>query len=105
MYEGHYQRMIRQDDWKLIYHHKYDPQLFNMTDDPEELNDRAKDPDCQVVREELTAKVLDGWNPAWVAAKMEEKRRDLEIISRWASATAAPEQFKWSKTPDMTYLD
>lgn len=105
MYEGHYQRMIRQDDWKLIYHHKYDPQLFNMTDDPEELNDRAKDPDCQVVREELTAKVLDGWNPAWVAAKMEEKRRDMEIISGWASATVAPEQFKWPKTPDMTYLD
>ena len=105
IYEGHYQRMIRQDDWKLVYYHGYDAQLFNLVEDPEELNDRAGDPECQDIQEALTAKVLDGWDPEWVAEKMVEKRRDLEIIRGWASETDAPEHFRWSQTSEMTYLD
>ncbi|MDE2697621.1 MAG: sulfatase-like hydrolase/transferase, partial [Gemmatimonadota bacterium] len=105
IYEGHYQRMIRQGDWKLIYYHGYDPQLFNLSEDPEELYNRANDEDCQAIRKELTAKVLDGWDPEWVAEKMLEKRRDLEVIREWASATNAPEQCKWPQTSQMTYLD
>ena len=105
IYEGHYQRMIRQGDWKLVYYHGYDSQLFNLAEDPEELNNRADDVACKAIREELTAKVLDGWNPEWVADKMVEKRKDLEIIRGWVSATQAPEQFRWAQTPDMTYLD
>ena len=105
IYEGHYQRMIRQGDWKLIYYHGYEPQLFNLSEDPEELHNRANDSECRAIREELTAKVLDGWDPQWVAEKMQEKRRDLEIIRGWASATNAPEQYKWPQTSQMTYLD
>ncbi len=105
IYEGHYQRMIRQGDWKLIYYHGYEPQLFNLSEDPGEVHNRADDENCQAIREELTAKVLDGWDPQWVAKKMLKKRKDLEIIRGWASATNAPEQFKWPQTSQMTYLD
>ncbi|MCZ6633307.1 MAG: sulfatase-like hydrolase/transferase [bacterium] len=105
LYEGHYQRMIRSGDWKLIYYHGQEPQLFNLAEDPEELNDRAQDPDCREVREELTERVLAGWDPEWVAAKMEEKRVNLEVIRAWVQETNPPEQFRWEVTPGMGFLD
>ncbi len=80
-------------------------ELFNLADDPEELNNRAGDPECREIQEALMAKVLDGWDPEWVAEKMVEKRKDLEIIRGWAKETDAPEQFRWPQTSEMTYVD
>lgn len=55
--------MIRSGDWKLCYYHGYPVQLFNLKEDPLELTDRADDPECASIRDELTARVLDGWYP------------------------------------------
>ena len=42
----HFQRMVRSQDWKLIYYPMIrKTQLFNLANDPEELNDLAADPD------------------------------------------------------------
>jgi len=102
---GCYQRMIRAGDWKLIYYHGQPPQLFNLAEDPEELVDLADDPDCARVRETLTARVLDGWDPAWIKAKMAAKKGDTAILKAWATHVQPPDAYRWPLQPEMNYLD
>lgn len=105
MYEGHYQRMIRSGDWKLVYYHGQEPQLFNLESDPNELNDQAQNSDFREVRKELTALVLDRWDPEWIAEKMVQKKQELELIRDWVRETKPTEQFQWDLLPEMNYLD
>ncbi len=46
-------RMLRRGDWKLIVHGTGQGELYNVADDPAELNDRYDDPACAAVRGEL----------------------------------------------------
>lgn len=100
-----YHRMIRLGPWKLIYYHGMEPQLFNLDDDPSELRDRAADPTCQAIRAELTARVLDGWNPDAIAAVMAHKRGEAKILRQWANQTRPVEQYRWPLTAGMNRLD
>ncbi len=99
-----YQRMIRQDEWKLIYYHGFAPQLFNLQDDPGELIDRADDPACASIREELLARVLDGWNPDAIAEKIAALRADNVILKKWAEHVHPQETHRWSMAAEMNYL-
>jgi choline-sulfatase len=100
-----YQRMIRQGDWKLIYYHGLEPQLFNLAEDPGEQQDRAQDPACRAIRDELTAHILADWNQELVAAKMAALRSDNRILRAWAQQTQPPDQYRWELRPEMNYLD
>ncbi len=100
-----YQRMIRKDDWKLIYYHGMEPQLFNLADDPGELVDRAQDSACSAIRDELMGRILAEWQPELIAAKMVDKRKDNAVLRAWAKETAPPDQYRWDLRPEMNYLD
>ena len=102
---GCYHRMIRDGDWKLIYYHGYEPQLFNMREDPHELHDRASDPGCRTVLNGLTDKVLGDWNPAAIAALMREKKKDNRILKAWARNTHPSDPYRWDLRPEMNFLD
>jgi choline-sulfatase len=41
--------MLRRGNWKYHYYEGYAPELFNISDDPEELDDRAADPHVKLV--------------------------------------------------------
>ena len=103
--EGVVQRMVRKDEWKLIYHWKERPQLFNVAEDRLEQTDRAEDPSCRGIVEELTARALDGWDPENVAKRLQERCRESEMIRDWARQTKAPEQFRWEAQPEMTFKE
>jgi choline-sulfatase len=103
--EGCYQRMVRQGDWKLIYYHDQEPQLFNLADDPGELVDLARDPASIEIRQNLVDRVLDGWNPEQIADKMAAKREDKKILAAWARHAKPQDQFRWTLKPEMDYLD
>ncbi|MGC9350349.1 MAG: sulfatase-like hydrolase/transferase, partial [Anaerolineae bacterium] len=96
--------MIRRGDWKLVYYHDAPPQLFNLAEDPGELADRAEDPACSDIREELTRRVLDGWDPAWIAAEMAAKDADNAVLAAWARQIRPPDRFRWNLRPEMNYL-
>jgi choline-sulfatase len=100
-----YQRMIRQGDWKLIYYHGLEPQLFNLAEDPGELVDRAGDPACRTVRDELTGRILADWNPEWIASEMAALRADNRILRAWAQQTQPADHYRWNLRPEMNYLD
>ena len=105
LYEGVTQRMIRQDDWKLIYHHQQPPQLFNLKEDPLEESDRASDPSCRNTVSDLQARVLEGWDPDHVARRVQERRKEMEIIVQWAGQVDPPEQFNWERLPEMSWSE
>ena len=98
-------RMVRRGPWKLCYYRGQEPQLFNLEEDPDEQRDRAADPACAGVREELTREVLDGWDPEWVAAEMAARRQDHAILAQWARSVRPPDQCRWQLLPEMDYLD
>ena len=57
-------RMIRRGRWKLnLYHGHARPQLFDLEADPGERRDLGADPAHTAIRDELTARVRDGWDP------------------------------------------
>ena len=103
--EGIYQRMIRRGAWKLNYYHGQPCQLFNLEEDPREVDDRASDPACQKIVEELTEEVLDGWDPEWIAARMAALRQDRQILAAWGRNVQPPDQFRWDLKPEMDYVD
>ncbi len=100
-----YHRMIRRGNWKLIYYHHWNPQLFNLVDDPDELVDRSEDPGCQDVLQELTGRLLAGWNPEQIAVKMTAKRADNVIARDWARNTHPAEAYRWELKPEMNILN
>jgi choline-sulfatase len=103
--EGCFQRMLRQDEWKLVYYYAQEPQLFNLAEDPDELVNRAQDPACQEILADLTACILDGWDPEAIQAKLAAKRAESEILKAWAQHTHPPDQFRWDLKPKMNYLE
>ncbi len=103
--EGAYQRMIRNDEWKLIYYHGQPSQLFNLREDPGELRDRAADPACAAVVQDLTARLLDGWDPDAIIRRMADLRADNAVLKGWARTVKPPERFLWPMLPEMNRLD
>ena len=98
-------RMVRVGNWKLVYYHGYDdPQLFDLVDDPEELEDRANDPRCRSVREELTRRVLEHWDPDRIAGRMRVLKREQDLMVQWARNTDPPDTLRWDLRPEMDYL-
>ncbi len=102
---GCFQRMVRRGDWKLIYYHGQPPQLFNLAEDPDELTDRAGDLACQEIQRALIERVLDGWDPRAIKAKMDAKRADNQILKAWARRTHPGEQYRWDLRPEMSRLE
>ncbi len=99
------QRMVRRGPWKLNYYYGHPCQLFNLEEDPRETHDRAADPAYKEIVDQLTGEVLDGWDPNYIAARMEAKRRDNQILSQWANKVQPPDQYRWTLLPEMDYLD
>ena len=102
---GWYHRMVRHGEWKLNYFHALEPQLFNLAEDPNELHDRAQDPTCRSVRDDLVELVLEGWDPETVASRMAEIERDQQVLTSWARNVQPPDQYRWDLRPEMDYLE
>ena len=103
-WDGMRQRMIRQDDWKLIYYHGFPVQLFNLNEDPEELTDLAEIPEFQVIKEELLNLLLKNWNPDEIEQRMLDKQVDKEMLGAWVRKTSPTETYIWNLTPEMNEL-
>ena len=82
--------MVRKGPWKLNYYHGYDtPQLFNLEEDPGEFRDRAGDPACAAVRNELMEIVRRSWSGDFVENSLKQRAASRDFIRKWW-ATAPP---------------
>ena len=104
-HDNHQHRMIRQDEWKLNYYHGQPVQLFNLVNDPDELNDLADQTQYAEIQRQLIDRILDGWEPNQIAEIIKRKRADYNIISNWAKKTKPTDHYRWQLRPEMDYLD
>ena len=104
-HDNHQHRMIRQDEWKLNYYHGQPVQLFNLVNDPDELNDLADQTQYADIQRQLIDRILDGWEPNQIAEIIKRKRADYNIISNWAKKTKPTDHYRWQLRPEMDYLD
>ena len=49
--------MLRQGNWKYHYYEGYEPELFNIADDPEEIDDQAANPAVKFVLDRFEEKL------------------------------------------------
>ena len=61
--EPHLSRMIRTDDWKFIYYHGYNNQLFNLKNDPDEMQNLSGLKEYSKIETKLNEKILKDWKP------------------------------------------
>jgi choline-sulfatase len=99
------QRMVRSGRFKLIYYHGYAPQLFDLEADPHERSDLANDPRHASTRERLLARVLDGWNPDAIAARIRARREEKDVIDRWARNVQPRDAYRWTLLPEHNRLE
>lgn len=82
--------MIRKGPYKLVYYTDYPPQLFDLSEDPEELNDIAGNANAAPVLEDLKAELLKICDPeatdrtakAKQAALLEQSGGKSAVIER-----------------------
>lgn len=88
-------RMVRRGPWKLNYYHGHDePQLFNLEEDPAEHSDRAGDPACLQERDDLLARVRDGWDGATIGPTIASRVPDQQYLRQWGrTASFDPSDF------------
>ncbi len=99
------QRMVRRGDWKLMYFHGMPPLLFNLKDDPNELNNLAESPEHSSVLNELTDIVLRSWDPDQIDAEIRRMAQEQDLLTSWAARTAPVDSFRWHLDPKFDYLD
>ncbi len=99
------QRMVRDGPWKLIYYAGYPSQLFDLSEDPDELNDRAADPACRSILQTLTEAVLADWDPEFIARRMESRAAEKNLITRWVRRTVPADVIRWAIKPEQNRLD
>jgi choline-sulfatase len=73
--------MIRSGHWKLIYYAETDSyQLFDLDRDPQETDDRADDPACRDIAQELLGRIRARWSAREMLAGRARERRAQNVI-------------------------
>ena len=92
-------RMIRKKEWKLNFFNGYDSQLFNLKNDPFELEDLSKKNNYKKIKDELTDLILKNWNPKKIHKKMLLLKKEQLLQQKWAKITDPPDQLRWELDP------
>ncbi|MCH8222858.1 MAG: sulfatase-like hydrolase/transferase [Chloroflexi bacterium] len=98
-------RMVRQGSWKLSYYHGFPPQLFNLENDPHEMNDLAANPEHETKRDELLALVLEDWDPDTIREQIEGLTAEGAVLKQWAQSVQPDDTHRWNLNPDDDHVD
>jgi choline-sulfatase len=82
-------RMVRSGPWKLWVYgddENLPPALFNLDDDPDELNDLSSDPKYKDKLDELLNKAYDGWDPDFVLERSKRNWDYFDLLRKWGQA-------------------
>ena len=91
----------------MIYYHGYDVELFDLDNDPDELNDLAGDNNYLDKKNELLDLVLKDWDPEKIHKRMIVLKSEQMIQIDWARNTDPEDTLRWDLDPvkDSTRLD
>ncbi len=94
--DGYVSGMVRKGDWKYVYYHGYEhPQLFNMTDDPDELHDLGAMPPYAKLCRELKAVLDRDWNPDKISENVKRSWEESKLISEFNRTTGVQPFEAW----------
>ena len=104
---GAIQRMIRRGPWKLCYYDQMRVQLFNIEEDPLEHNDRWDDPACSDVVNDLTSRLLEGWDRDRMLQTCRTRHLEQRLIGEWVKRNnpAEPDPVWYDEPPENSILD
>lgn len=97
-------RMLRKGAWKCIYYHNEEPELFNLNDDPQEMNNLAKKSEYQAIFEKMLSEILADWNPQELQIAED---RDIEEVAK-IYAIITPDKLEgeyWKGPKDYGWVD
>ena len=103
--EPHLSRMIRSDDWKFNYYHGYNNQLFNLKDDPDEMNNLSGLKEYSKIEIKLIKKILKDWRPQKIKKTIESKIHSKKILKAWAQSVNPPDKYKWETKAEDNWLE
>ena len=98
-------RMVRKGEWKLNYYHNMPSQLFNLANDPDEMNDLSGSTEHADILRDMTELVLKDWEPQFIESKIREQTENLAITIPWAENTSPADTIRWDLKPEWDYLD
>ncbi len=94
------QRMIRKGPWKLNVYPGYDPQLFNLEEDPGEFYDRSIDPACKEIILSMKEMVMDSWDPELIEKICKRRKKERSLLRKWVNKIKPYDPFAWPKEGD-----
>lgn len=89
--------MLRKGRWKLHHYIGYQPELFDIEADPEELTDRAAEPKCAEILDELTQELFSICDPGEVDSRA--RADQAALIERFGGRERAIDQGVSGATP------
>ena len=98
-------RMVRYHDWKYVYYHGYDSQLFNLDLDPDEVNNLAGLKDYEKIEKKLKNKLLNEWNPIEIEDVINKKSFSKKILKAWAESVQPADKYKWETKVEDNWLN
>ena len=89
-------RMVVEGKWKFIYYHGESQSLYNLEEDPRELNDLSGSPEVIEIEKKLKKAIFaDGWNPESNLEHIKEMNLYQQYIGKWAQKTDVKDPFQW----------
>ena len=83
--------MVRRGRWKLIHGESIPPLLYDLEDDPDEIDSRAGRAEVHAIEESLRAEVYRQWSPADLRERViESQRRRLFLHTALATGKRTP---------------
>ena len=73
-------RMLRKGRWKCSYYHGERPELYDLAEDPDELNDLSGEPRCREQLEAMLTELVTDWDPGALQADMNVQVRARELL-------------------------
>jgi choline-sulfatase len=90
-------RMIRKGDFKLIYTHGFPDLLYDVRNDPLEVNNLENDPRQAATVASLRRELLAGWDPDAINRRVLQSQRERRLIQR---ATGGEPNWAFKLRPD-----
>ncbi len=79
--------MIRKGDYKLISYHNYKPQLFNVVEDPYEVDNLAEIGEYTKLTEDLITELNKNWDGEFADKFAKKMKPHHDLMTKWAKNT------------------
>jgi choline-sulfatase len=79
--------MVRSEQWKMWkYHADFPPALFDLASDPKEMNDLGLSPKHEGIRNQLTKRIEEWWDPQLIVRENAEQNDNVNTLKKWGAA-------------------